>query len=69
MVMTVSRCIIACERGSSTAMAWSACPLLNSARARISTAIGVVRSPMPIRVKIRATQIITIGVQWEDDAL
>ena len=49
MVMTVSRCIMARVAGSSTAITVLACPLANRARDRISTAIGVVRSPMPTR--------------------
>ena len=48
MVITVSRCIIACDLGSSRAITVLAWPPANSAWARISTAIGVVRSPMPI---------------------
>ena len=46
--ITVSRCMKAWLCGSSMATTWSACPLSNSAWATISTAIGVVRSPMPM---------------------
>ena len=44
MVITVSRCIMAREAGSSTAMTGLACPAQNSAAASISTAIG--RGPL-----------------------
>ena len=48
MVITVSRCIIARENGSSTAITALTCPPRNRAWASSSTAIGVVRSPIPI---------------------
>ena len=46
--MTVSRCIIARLAGNSTAITAVTPPVVNSAWASSSTAIGVVRSPMPI---------------------
>jgi hypothetical protein len=48
IVITVSKCIIARLAGSSTAITAVTPPVVNSAWASISTAIGVVRSPMPI---------------------
>ena len=48
MVITVSRCIIARVAGSSMAITVRTWPLRNSSCASSSTAIGVVRSPMPI---------------------
>ncbi len=48
MVITVSRCIMAREAGSSTAMTRLAWPVRNSALASNSAAIGVDRSPIPI---------------------
>jgi len=48
MVIRVSRCIVACDLGISVAITVRAWPASNRARERISTAIGVVRSPMPI---------------------
>jgi hypothetical protein len=48
IVMTVSRCIIACECGSSTAITFCAAPAANSRSARFSTPIALDRSPSPI---------------------
>jgi hypothetical protein len=42
MVITVSRCIIACDLGSSMAITARAWPVPNRARERISAAIGLI---------------------------
>ena len=49
MDITVSRCMKAWLCGSSMATTLVACPASNRAWATVSTAIGVVRSPIPIR--------------------
>jgi len=61
MVMIVSRCMVALAPGNSMAVTVCACPLVKRARDRISTAIGVVRSPMPTRTGPVAQHVQRLG--------